>query len=359
MEPGLALTANFVTNLFLGMAGRYDGIFDVSDLVGPSEQTAGMIGNLQLLSNGTYSAKLYLAGATNAISGSFNMSGQSPGTVTRKPAQGGLVTYLLNLQWDSTAPPRQITGWVQGTNAGGWIASNLVLYAAKTNNGDLPAYTLLLQPGETNDAAVPPGYGYVLITNNTKAGLLNMAGALADGSPYSQSVPVAEDNAFPVYASLYTNGGLLLGRLSLSAEDFTNVPYGTNLTWIKPPVTKGIYTNGFTNQLVTLGSPWTNSAAVLSNLFHTGGLLLSDGGFAQRIIFTVDLTSSNTLIWTGGPTNFTGGSINLSNGLLTVSFINDSGKKTNAYGAVLQNAAMGGGYFLGATNAGTMVLLRP
>jgi uncharacterized repeat protein (TIGR03803 family) len=354
MEPGLSLTANFVTNLFIGMAGRYDGIFDVSDLAGPSEQTSGMIGNLQLLSNGTYSAKLYLAGVTNSISGSFNMSGQSPGSVSRKPAQGGLVTYLLNLQWDSTAPPRQITGWVQGTNAGGWIASNLVLYAARTNNGDLPAYTLLLQSAETSDAAVPPGYGYVLITNNTKVGLLNMAGALADGSPYSQSVPVAEDNAFPVYASLYTNGGLLLGRLSLSAD------VDTNLTWIKPPVTKGIYTNGFTNQLVNLLSPWTNSAAAVSNLFHNGGaLILSDGGLAPNLVFAVALTSSNTLRWVSGPTNFTGGSINLSNGLLTVNFINDSGKKTNAYGAVLQNAAMGGGYFLGATNAGAMTLTQP
>ena len=45
MESNASITANFITNIFIGMAGTYNGLFP-SDAQGVTEDTAGMVGNL-------------------------------------------------------------------------------------------------------------------------------------------------------------------------------------------------------------------------------------------------------------------------------------------------------------------------
>ena len=109
----------------------------------------------------------------------------------------------MSIQWQSQ--PRQITGWVQG---GDWIATNFNLYAATTNLNNAANYTVLL-PQDTNAEGAPPSYGYVLVTNT--GSMINMGGALSDGTLFSRSEPINEQNQFPVYAGLYKNAGLLLG----------------------------------------------------------------------------------------------------------------------------------------------------
>jgi hypothetical protein len=351
MEPNLAVTANFATNLFVGMAARYDGIFYLSSSQGATEATSGLIENVLLKTNGVYSGKMYLAGTNFPLAGTFDRSGHATETITRTAAEGGRVTLDLSIPWESV--PRQITGSVQGTNLGGWISTNLCLYAATTNRNNFPAYTVLL-PQDPNLPGSPPDYGYVLITNN--GSMIALGGVLADGTPFSRSVPINEQDQFPVYASLYNGQGLLLGQMSLASGVFGAVPAGS-LTWIKPLQHAGLYTNGFTTGLGVEGSPWTNTEAALTSLFaHGAQLAFSGGGLASNLIFTVQLTSSNTLRWVGGSANFTSGSINRNNGLMTFTFHDTSGHKVTAYGTALQNTKQGGGFFLGATNAGTITL---
>jgi uncharacterized repeat protein (TIGR03803 family) len=352
MESNLVVTANFATNLFLGMAARYDGIFYLSDALGATEATSGLIENLQLASNGLYSGKLYLAGSTYSLVGAFNRSGQAMETIARSAAAGGGVTLQLTIAWQSA--PRQITGSVQGA---GWISTSLSLFAATTNTNNFPNYTVLL-PQDTNLAgSTPPGYGYALITNT--GSMINMGFFLADGSSFSRSEPINEEDQVPVYASLYNGQGLALGRLSLAAGIFGAVPAG-GVTWIKPAQPSGLYATGFNTGLGAEGSPWTNSAAAMAALFpNNAQLTISGGGLASAIICTVQLTSSNTLQRVSGSTNFTGGSINPANGLLRVVFRNASGKSVTNSGAVLQNINQGGGFFLGTTNAGTITLTPP
>src|SRR5208283_4098034 len=113
--------------------------------------------------NGVYSGKLYLASATPyTLAGAFNRSGQATETIVRDASAGGNVTLELNIPWQSV--PRQITGSVRGANAGGWISTNLNLYAAAANTNNFSNYTALL-PRDTSAADSPPSYGYALITN--------------------------------------------------------------------------------------------------------------------------------------------------------------------------------------------------
>jgi hypothetical protein len=360
MESNLSVTANLATNLFIGMAGRYDGIFSPGDSE-VSEATSGLIENLLLKTNGLYSGKLYLAGTTNSLIGSFDASGQATEKIPRTPAAGGDVT--LELIVASQSVPRQITGSLQGTNLGGWISTNLNLCAATTttNTNNSHAYTVLL-PQDMSVAGAPPSYGYALITNTGST--INLGGALSDGTPFSRSEPINEQNQFPVYANLYKNPGLLLGQLSLEVPGIPGqAPPTGSLTWIKPEQKTGLYTNGFETELVVDGSPWSNSEAVLTNIFSTNAqLTLAGGGLASNLVWTVQLTSSNTLRVLSGPTNFISASINRTNGLLTLAY-RATGVRTNATasGTFLQNINFdaGGGFFLlpGATNTGTITLV--
>ena len=355
MEPNLVVTANFATNLFVGMAARYDGIFYPSSPQPATEANSGLIYNLVLGTNGIYSGKMYLASGTPyTLAGAFDRSGQATETIVRGVTAGGNVTLQLNIPWQSV--PRQITGLVQDSNAGGWISTNLNLYAAATNTNNFPAYTVLL-PQDTSVLGTPPSYGYALITN--MASMVHIGGALSDGTAFSSFVePINEQDEFPVYASLYNNTGLLLGQLSLDAASNATVPAGS-LIWFKPPQHSGLYSNGFTASLDVEGSPWTNSAAALAGLFpNEAQLTFSGGGLASNLVSTVQLTSTNTFRRVSGSTNFASGTINRTNGLMTLTFTNTSGQKVSASGTLLQNAGLGGGFFLGATNAGS-ILLQP
>ena len=61
----------------------------------------------------------------------------------------------------------------------------------------------------------------------------------------------------------------------------------------------------------------------------------------------------------GDPTNSLTGLINPKTGLLTITFGNGTGKATTVgKGAVLQNVTNAGGFFLGKTNGGS-ILLQP
>jgi hypothetical protein len=60
-------------------------------------------------------------------------------------------------------------------------------------------------------------------------GVLSLSGALGDTSAIAQTVPISKDGNVPLYANLYTNGGLVEGWINLAGGSVTG-----NLTWIRP-----------------------------------------------------------------------------------------------------------------------------
>jgi hypothetical protein len=352
MAAGLQLQANFVTNLFLQMAGTYNGLFFQDNNI-VAEETAGMIGNLSVSSLGVYSAQFSLAGPPIAIHGTFNRSGFASNVIH---TAAGNVQVSMNLLWNNK--PRQITGLVTGSLHNVAWTSDLQLIATPANPSTASTeYTMLLPAG----ANAPVGTGYALITNH--AGMLTLTGALAEGTTFSQAMPVNEANGAPLYAGLYANTGLLLGWLDLDTGVLGSaVPASAAVTWIKKPTRTGILTNGFTNVLAVLGSIYTNPPAKNAVIHLTGGQLEITGkSFPAGLDFTnVSITSTNTLLKSGLPTNSLTGSITPKTGLLTVTFGNGSGKSTiTGQGAVLQNQTNAAGFFLTTTNAGAFSLLPP
>jgi hypothetical protein len=347
MESNMTLTANFVTNSFIGAAGTYNGLFyDLTNGVGV--KSSGMLKSLTVGTNGIYSGKLCIGGTSNSLSGAFDVSGYASNHIPRASGLGSL-SLGMNLNW-STNPP-QVTGTVEGTNGGAWTASLL----AERAGANLPSaeYTLLIPPGPGAPAVSPGGDGYALITNHL--GTATVTGALADGAAFSQSIAESETGLLALYATPYTNGGLLLGWLDVSG----GAPAGT-LTWIRPAAASGLFRYGYTNVVAVQSSAWSNPSSDTNAILLLNEQLDVSGAFlAAPLVFNVaiDYTNNDLAVFTGGATNSLSSSINPKSGLLKITFGNDNGKKTtDGTGAILQNHGLGGGYFITSTNAGAISL---
>ncbi len=345
MESNLVLAANFITNPFTGI---YNGLFSVSN--GVTEETAGMLEGLTIGTKRTYSGKVLINGGSHAITGSFNSAGRATNLIARPASQGGpLLVEMTLMTSDNSAP--QVIGTVSGTNNGvPWVADNLQADLA-ANTLPSAQYTMLILP-DTNNAppsASPGGDGYALITNyagtakNPASAKAKITGALADGTTFSQSVPVSQNGYAPVYASLYSKRGLLLGWINLDSSTTA----GVGLTWIHPALTTGLYKNGFTNTLLASQIPlslWTNPPPNLDLLTN---LLTADVINATNAVNIAVMTSASGQI-TGTSVS---GSIAPKTGLLKVTIGGGGASKVTGYGAILLNATNGGGYFLTETNA--------
>jgi uncharacterized repeat protein (TIGR03803 family) len=351
MVSNMVLTANFVTNSFLGAAGIYNGLFyDVTN--GAAAESAGLLQSLTVGTNGTYSGKLYIGGTNYSIRGSFDLAGDAACQVPRTNGLG-LLSLAMHLNWDITPP--QITGTVQGTNGGAWMAE-LTNEPAGSN---LPSaeYTMLMPPGPGAPTNSPAGYGYALITNHL--GAVTVTGALADGAAFSQNIAESQNLRLPFYAAPYTSGlftnGLLLGWLDLSG----GAPAGS-LTWIRPAAAGGLFPKGYTNAVTVQSSAWTNFSSSAKGILWLNEQLDVSGAFlAAPLVFDVAInyTNSNLEVLAGGPTNSLSGSINAKTGFLNITFGNGNGTNTTAgTGAILQNNGRGGGYLITSTNTGSFSL---
>jgi hypothetical protein len=183
---------------------------------------------------------------------------------------------------------------------------------------------------------------------------------LADGTSFSQTVPLSGNGDLPVYGNLYGSTGLLLGWINMESGSPTG-----DLTWIKPASrATAFYTNGFTNVVGVQGSRWTNPLPNTAAIdLPSGQLVISNGTLPPNLTFNVAVSNENnatldTLVkLTKLPTNSLSGSINRKTGLLTVTFgYGVKATTTTGTGAVLQNVTNAAGFFLGKTNAGSIIL---
>lgn len=235
MQSNMILTGNFVTNNFLQAVGAYNGLFYVA-ATGVAEETAGLLHNLTVSPLGVYSGQLLLAGQSYPLSGRFNVAGLASVTVPQVRPAGPLLLEMT-LNWNTL--PCQLSGLVSGTNGGPWTAALVAEWA--DNKFPAGAYTMILPPQAAGPQSSPTGYGYVAITNHD--GVATLGGALADGAIFNQTVAVSSTGDVPVYGSLYTRGGLVLGWINLT----NGSPAGV-LVWIREAAkTSAAYPSGFTN----------------------------------------------------------------------------------------------------------------
>ncbi len=346
MQPDMVLQANFIPNPFLRAKGTYNGLFAEA---GRAQESSGFV-TLAVTDKGAYSGTLRHGTNSYPLSGQFGVSGSASQTVLRPRTNSWAVTLGLDL-----AGGEVLTGTV---GDGHWLAdlrADRAVFNALTNPATQYAgrYTLII-PGSTDASASPGGesFGAVVVTG---AGQVAFKGALADGSAMSQSVSLSREGRWPLYASLYGGKGSIWGWLAFD----TNQPAAGlqgEVSWIKPAQAGGkYYLAGFTNDVVAVGSRYTQPAGLTNRVIHlTNGVVSFEGGnLSAPFTNLVSLTLSNKVV--NASSNSLSLSLTLSSGLFSGSATVPGMRQSVSFkGALLQNLDAGYGYFLGTNQSGSV-----
>jgi hypothetical protein len=352
MTNGLVLEASFLPSLFAAAAGTYTGLFfDTNNL---DFESSGLF-TATLAGNGACSATVRPGTVGYSLSGQFSTNGVFYGVIPR----GTLLTPLqVQLQLDSSATNR-MTGQVSD---GTWTADIVAyrpVYSAANPAPERGRKYILRFPGSANSLAAPGGDGFGTLTVD-ELGNIVFSGTLGDGAHITQDSFVTSSGLWPLYASMYSGRGLILGWLSFTGPALDTI--SGQVTWFKWPIPawRQLYPGGYTFQTEAIGSVYafTNGTRVLD--FNQGRVIIESGGLPRNLNLTnqVLLSAANTLTDLTRTNRLTM-SINPATGLFQGSFYNYSNLlQVPFYGALLPSLTNGSGYFL-TTNQSGRVFFGP
>jgi hypothetical protein len=324
------------------LQATYSGLF-----AAPTNVAVAASGSITLTTTTerNFSGSLRLGPARYAFSGTFDASGHARVTAT----SGEREPLVLNVVMVGT---EKLVGSLRGPE---WMAE-VAAYRAAFDGRSSPAtnylgkYTLLLSPNGQPDA--PGGYGFAALRVSA-AGRVAIKGCLADGTAFSQNVPLSRDGHFALYAPLYTNGGLVCGWMACTNQSGAELE--GSLLWLKPESGTALFPGGFASPVVATGGRYMGSTGGAGVLSATHSFVF--GGDSSTLSFT------NTLVMKGGykllntSTNQLHVGLRLSSGTFSGSAKPPgSARRIRFKGAFWQNC--GFGYFLDAGQSG-WVLLQP
>jgi len=304
-----------------------------------------------ITTQGLVSAKLQMGKKKYSLSGQMKGDGTFSNTVVRP----NLSSLIVTLQIDLSSTNDMVTGQVY---SGIWTAALVANRAIYSKANPPPEagkkYTLVL-PGSPQTLTEPGGdsFGTVLVDS---AGTLTFSGKLGDGTAVSQKTFLSRQSVWPLYVSLYSGEGLIIGWVTLTNLSTTDL-VGT-VEWLKQarPFTS-LYPSGFSIQSDVVGSlySFTNGLPVLPLNQGHGQLILENGGLTQSITNTFVLDSANKVT---SPDKLSL-SFTTSSGLFQGTAIDAAtGKSIPVKGVVLQKQNRGGGFFPLSGQTGR-VLLEP
>jgi uncharacterized repeat protein (TIGR03803 family) len=350
MQPGLSVAANFVTNIFIAAEGRYHGLFAPVNI--PRAQTNSGLFNLDVAGTGIFSGALRIGTNIVRLDGKFDAEGTAKITSSRRGENSLTSTLELNLADRS----------VQGTITDGSFSAALsgdqsVFDVDQKATNYQGRYTLVI-PG-TSDATVGPyGTSYGTVTVDALGGIA-FGGHLADGTSISQFSVVSQSGYWPFYVSLDGGKGSLWSWIYFTNGYIVSAP---SASWINPTnsAKNAPFRAGFTNELAPiLGS--TYRSTITPALALTNGLVVLESGNFPPITNQMTLASDNIITFVGGAenTNKLVLRIDKATGVISGSFANPSNSKQsiNVSGVLLQNQTNAIGYFLGANQNGSFILL--
>jgi len=320
--------------------------------------------------NRSFTLKLLVGGKTWSGTGSFDTNGNATIQVKRT----GMSNLTVVLAHSSAAAVDQIFGRVAdgtfvpatakftGNTFETEFTVNRVTWKLKTKEAPQNGVYTMLMPVHVDAVAqkAPRGTGFGTVTVG-KDGSAKLVGTLADGSPgITASSYISKDGFWPVYASLYTNKGVIMGELSfLELGDISD--FSGPLTWMRPADTKAaMFKLGFGTTLNSLGSrfvkPGINSRLFpLANVGGNSLLFLSEGGLPAEMERLVLMTAANKgIVPTQGADIATFVPV-ATTGLVSGTFLHEDTQKSVTFkGAVLQKQDMAAGFFPGGLYNGDM-----
>lgn len=339
MTPNLTLQASFIANPFLPVAGNYAGLITTT----PATFAGGGQASIKVLPTGAFTGSLVFGGRSFRLRSSFDNAGnatlaipKTSITVTLKLAVGG-ATGLL-------------TGTVTEGAVTAAVTTNRATFTKATPTPLAGIYNVLLPiAGQDNAAQTALGQGFGRLTL-TATGGARLVGKLPDAAPLSASGALNADGTLPLFTRLYKKTGSLGGTATFLAQPTSDLT--GPLAWYRPALPAA--------QLTLSGSlyvrPAPNArvldlAAGLSKLRLAGGAVFAAPleknttlGIDNRVTFETDDGTTLTL--------------KTATGLFSGKFAEPTGTKaTSFFGALQQDAKVGGGYFLSTGQTGLVEFL--
>ncbi len=313
-------------NPFPDLKGVYVGLF--YEASGVSHHSSGYF-TATLNDKGAYTGKVQIEGGTYGFAGQFGADGKSSLSVVRL----GKTALKLNLS--------AVESTIVGTIASGdWIAdvkADKAPYSITNIAPQLGKYTVRL-----NDA------GVATMTVSAAGGAV-LAGSLNDGVAISGSGFVTKSGQLPVYISLYSGKGSMLGWVTFTNREASDLE--ATFSWIRY-ATNTLGAGGFTNEVSAVGSMFITPATgqpVIKTLANT--VTLAGGGLAAELTPSAMLNLNNVFTCYG---NGLALKVNLQTGLLSGSFLHPVTKlATPLKGIVDQKNDSFGGFFVSRGIAGT------
>lgn len=326
------------------LKATYNGLFQYMS-TNQALTTEGFI-TLATTAGAHYTGSLRLGGARYAFSGSFDNGGFAIATA-KSGSREPLVVRLLP---DLTLGTDKLVGSVSSSQWAASVQAYRAPFDGRVNRATnfMGKYTLTLPSSGLTNA--PSGYGFAALSVSA-AGQVTLKGALADGTPVSQSVPLGLDGNIPFYSSVYANGGFVSGWGHIQPD---RKMIGS-LLWRKPAAAKGLFPAGFLAPSEVAGGPYQAPAPGTNLLNATDSFIF--GGDSSTLAFT------NSLILKAGNKL-----LNTSTNKLTVTLTSATGLFSGTVkppgstlslpfkGALWQGR--GYGYFLDGSQSG-WVLVQP
>lgn len=335
MQSNLVLTAEFIPNPFIPIAGPYQGLFSDTNV---AQQSSGFFSGT-LTSGGLLTAKIRPGTNVYSLSAQFNPYGAWSNVL----APRGMAPLSVQLQLDLSGTT--LSGQISNGLWTAQLQANRLVYSQAQHAPQAGKYTLLI-PGAPESDQQPGGDGYGTVTVGA-AGTITFGASLPDGTKVSQSTFVSAEGQWPLYSAPSSSKGSLFGWLT-----FTNLP-ATDIdgvvNWIKQPEPSArFYPAGFTNQTALIASKYafTNGVPVLD--FSTGQVWLANGNVAAAFTNQVVLGANSKV----SGTNKLSLAIMTGSGLFSGNVLPPGGKPIPIGGVVLQKQDFGGGFFLGTNQSG-------
>ncbi len=229
-----------VRTLDSSLAGQYDGI------IPRAADPAGIGGRITLKATtlGVATGSLTLGTVVYPINA--KLTSQAPSfaqLMIPALASGKNPTVNVNLTFSLSALSGTINGQTTSCNRSTWSTTNPVPVPGVFNCYFTPGTTELASP------TYPHGHSIGSVTISS-VGAVTISGRMADGTPFTAASTLSDVSGIvPVFASLYTGKGSVLGTLSVNgpARNVSNY-----LSWLKLPSAGGrAYASGFAAHDIT------------------------------------------------------------------------------------------------------------
>lgn len=344
MQSNYVLNANFIPNPFLPAIGSYQGLFYSTNADHFSLENMGFVSGT-VSSSGGFSARLQIGNVTHSLSGQFAPNGMFSTYIPRR----GLNPIYIQLKLDLAAYDT-----ITGDLSDGTWRSQLVAYRSrysKINPAPQTGKFTLVFSGSKNPSVEPGGYGFGAFAVDS-SGNVNLGGTLGDGTKIVARTFVSKNGQWPLYSSLYSGGGAILGWMRCTNGIDRDLDGTAN--WVKAAqFSSKLYPRGFSNSIEVVGSTYSFANGDRALNLTNGFIVLENGCLPFGITNAFTLGNNNKFVGT----NKLSVSIIPASGLLQGTVMNPAtGKGIPISGTLLQKQNLGYGFFLGTDQSGSVVL---